>query len=72
MTAIDEILELPRKEKLKVMDLLWADLTRSTDDVESPSWHADVLDATAKRVADDSESPIDFSIAKDILRNERP
>ena len=30
-------------EKLQVMEVLWEDISRSPDQMESPAWHADVL-----------------------------
>ncbi len=71
MVTADEIRELPKEEKLRIMELLWTDLTGASDEIESPSWHREVLSDTAKRVSEGSEIPIDFSTAKDILRSER-
>jgi hypothetical protein len=36
-----EIQQMPRSEKLKLMETLWADLSRDEAEVESPAWHAD-------------------------------
>jgi len=71
MITADDILELPKSEKLRLMELLWSDLTGSSDEIESPSWHGAVLFETAKRVSEGTETPIDFSTAKEILRSER-
>ncbi len=30
-------------EKLRAMEMLWADLSRDEVQIESPSWHGDVL-----------------------------
>jgi hypothetical protein len=46
-----EIQQMPRSEKLKLMETLWADLSRDEAEVESPAWHADALRETAERVA---------------------
>jgi len=54
-----------------MMELLWADLTSSPDEVDSPSWHKTELEATASRVANGEEVPVDFTDAKMILRRER-
>jgi hypothetical protein len=40
MSAL-EIQQLPRQEKLKLMELLWAELSRDEAELESPMWHAD-------------------------------
>ena len=71
MVTAEEIRELPKEEKLRMMELLWSDLTASSDDVASPSWHEAELEGTAKRFAAGQEKPIDFTEAKAILRSER-
>ncbi len=71
MITEDEIRELPKLEKLRLMEFLWSDLSANNGDIDSPSWHGDVLRETAKRVQGGTEIPIDFSSAKEILRSER-
>ncbi|MAS94445.1 MAG: acyl-protein synthetase [Verrucomicrobiales bacterium] len=71
MVTVDEILALPKDERLRIMELLWSGLTESDESIDSPSWHDEVLSETAKRVAEGTETPIDFSAAKEILRSER-
>jgi len=71
MITADEILELPKGEKLRIMEILWSNLTNSSDEIGSPSWHGDALSETAKRVSEGDETPIDFSTAKEMLRGER-
>lgn len=53
------------------MELLWSDLAGSSEEIESRSWHGDVLSETARRVSEGTEILIDFSTAKEILRSER-
>lgn len=55
-------------EKLRVMEALWADLSRHETGFESPAWHADVLRETERRVATGEEKPIDWDAAKKELR----
>ena len=50
MSAL-EIQQLPRQEKLKLMEMLWADLSRDEAELESPAWQADALRETAERRA---------------------
>ena len=71
MVTAEEIRELPKEEKLRMMELLWADLTGAGDEIESPSWHCEVLSETARRYSEGGEIPVDFSTAKEILRSER-
>lgn len=38
-------------EKLQLMEMLWADLSRNADTLESPEWHGDVLEERERRLA---------------------
>ena len=67
MSAL-EIQQLPRQEKLRLMEALWADLSRDEAEVESPAWHADALRETAERVARGEEKVLDWEQAKTKLR----
>jgi hypothetical protein len=67
MSAL-EIQQLPREEKLRLMEALWADLSRDEAEVESPAWHADALRETAERVARGEEKVLDWEQAKTKLR----
>jgi hypothetical protein len=67
MSAL-EIQQLPRQEKLRLMEALWADLSRDEAEVESPAWHADALRETAERVARREEKVLDWERAKAELR----
>ena len=71
MSAL-EIQQMPRREKLKLMETLWADLSRDDAEVESPAWHADALRETSKRVERGEEKILDWEQAKAALRKSRP
>lgn len=45
--SIAELRSLPRAEKLKIIEALWADLAADPDALESPAWHAAELASTA-------------------------
>jgi len=66
-----EIQQLPRQEKIKLMELLWADLSRDEAAMESPAWHADALRETAERRAHGDETLLDWEQAKEKLRSAR-
>jgi len=70
MSAL-EIQQLPRQEKLKLMEMLWADLSRDESELESPAWHADALRETAERRARGEEAVLDWEQAKAKLRSGR-
>ena len=67
MSAL-EIQQLPRQEKLKLMEILWAELSRDEAELESPAWHADALRATAERRARGEETLPDWEQARAKLR----
>jgi hypothetical protein len=67
MSAL-EIQQMPRREKLRLMEALWADLSRDETEVESPAWHADALRETADRVARGEEKILNWEQAKAKLR----
>ena len=70
MSAL-EIRQMPRQEKLKLMETLWADLSRDEAELESPAWHADALQETAERRARGEEAVLDWDQAKAKLRSGR-
>jgi len=70
MSAI-EIQQLPRQEKLKLMEMLWVELSRDEAELESPPWHADDLRETAERRARGEETLLDWELAKEKLRSGR-
>ena len=71
MVTADDILQLPKDEKLRIMELIWTDLASREEEVDSPAWHEAALRETAERVASGGEAPINWSEAKDQLRAER-
>ncbi|NJL70634.1 MAG: addiction module protein [Candidatus Competibacteraceae bacterium] len=70
MTVQEQISQLPRDEKLRLLESLWCDLRHPDSDFESPSWHERALQETEKRLADGNEEIMDWEIAKKRLRNE--
>jgi hypothetical protein len=63
-----EIQQMPRQEKLKLMEALWADLSRDEAELESPAWHADALRETSERRTRGEETTLDWKSAKAKLR----
>ena len=43
INTVLDIGRLTQTEKLRAMEELWEDLTRSEDEYPSPDWHGDVL-----------------------------
>lgn len=67
--TIQAVEQLPRSEKLKLMEALWEDLSRPDNEFESPTWHAEELAATERRLAEGKEQILDWEAAKQELRS---
>jgi hypothetical protein len=66
--SIESLRQLPRSEKLKLMETLWEELSRPDGEFESPAWHAKELAATEQRLAEGKEQLLDWETAKVFLR----
>jgi len=66
--TIEAVRKLPRVEKLRLMETLWEELSRSESELESPAWHAEELAKTEKRLAEGKEQILDWQDAKKKLR----
>jgi len=67
--TIDTVHQMPRSEKLKLMETLWEELSRSDAGFESPAWHAKELAETEQRLAEGKEQVMDWEKAKKALRS---
>ncbi|MDH5563484.1 MAG: addiction module protein [Nitrospirota bacterium] len=56
-------------EKLALMELLWDDLPRTPDAVESPAWHKTTLDERQQRLNEGKTRFSDWETAKANIRN---
>jgi hypothetical protein len=61
--------QMTTAEELRVMETLWADLSRNEREIESPAWHEQVLREREQRVRSGQESFIDWETAKQQLRD---
>jgi len=61
--------QMTTAEKLRVMEALWADLSRNEQEIESPAWHQQVLREREERVRSGQEGFIDWQTAKQQLRD---
>lgn len=59
---------LTRTEKLRMIEQLWEELSRSPEEVESPVWHADALRESEQAVANGDAAFEDWNQAKERLR----
>ena len=67
-TLEEEILKLPKLQKINIMEKIWADLSQNDDQFEPPTWHSDELEETERRVEEGKEHFEDWSEAKRRLR----
>lgn len=56
-------------EKLRLMEALWADLSRNEQNIESPAWHGQVLEEREQRLRSGEARFIDWETAKQHLRD---
>ena len=61
--------QMTTADKLRVMEELWADLTRNEEEFESPAWHLEVLQEREERLKAGEEIPIDWETTKKELRD---
>ncbi len=54
--SIAEIKLMSRDEQLLAMELLWDELSREDQEIESPAWHKDVLAERQSIIAEESAS----------------
>lgn len=66
--TIEAVRKLPRREKLRLMETLWEELSRPDASFKSPAWHAKELAETERRFARGEEPVMDWEAAKKKLR----
>jgi putative addiction module component (TIGR02574 family) len=68
MNTVLDIGRLSHTEKLRAMEELWDDLSRSQDEYPSPGWHGEVLRAREEALAAGRDAFVPWEEAKAILR----
>ena len=70
MTTLEmnNVLNMPRREKLQMMEALWENLSRAEPEQETPDWHRQALRETEQRMASGREDGMDWTDAKQQLR----
>jgi hypothetical protein len=68
MISTLQISQMSREEKLRVLEAIWTELSKDDAQVESPSWHEDLLKETEARVAAGQERTVEWQTAKQELR----
>lgn len=65
---ITELRNLPRDEKLRIIETLWSDLAADEESVTSPAWHEEALQKIDTEFAAGRLEVIDWEVAKKELR----
>ncbi len=60
--------DMTLQEKLDAMELLWEDLVRTPEAIESPPWHKEVLDERLRKLKEGKTQFVDWETAKEALR----
>jgi hypothetical protein len=64
--------EMTVAEKLAAMELLWDDLSRTPEVIESPEWHKTILEDRRRRIVEGEAQFVDWEKAKaEILKRSR-
>jgi hypothetical protein len=56
------------EDKLQAIEVIWADLAGTPENIPSPSWHADVLRVREKRISEGTANFLDIAEAKKAVR----
>lgn len=59
---------LSKEDKLRIMEAIWEDLSKESDEIESPQWHQKALHDTEKKLNSGAETVVDWQTAKNDLR----
>lgn len=66
--SIAELRKLPNDEKLKIIEMLWSDLSAADEAFSSPAWHAEELSKTEADFAAGRIEVVEWEEAKRELR----
>ena len=64
MIALEQIHQLPLREKLLVMEAIWDDISGEEKNLEVPQWHKEVLDERERLLAEGKAQFVDWEDAK--------
>lgn len=68
MIAKEDIRKLPMKEKLALLETVWAEISPEPDEVEVPQWHKDLLDERELALREGRTEVLDWEDAKRQIR----
>jgi len=56
--------EMSVREKLDVLELIWADLAKREQAIDSPEWHGPILRAREQAILDGTDEFVDLETAR--------
>lgn len=56
-------------EKILTMEAIWDDLCRTADSIQSPDWHESVLTERDNKIVNGEDEFVDWTRAKQIIRD---
>ena len=59
---------MTQAEKLQLMEVLWDDLTRDEETLESPAWHREELRERDRRLETGEDQLLDWEEVKTLIR----
>ena len=65
------IQQMSLEDKLRAMEELWESLSGEGTQLTSPAWHGDALREAEQRYEAGQEQPVDWTVAKQELRDRR-
>jgi len=65
--SITEVAKLPLREKLQIMEAIWADLSAQVERFEIPNEHQELLDSRRTRVANGESTFHDWDAVKHMI-----
>ncbi len=63
MIAVQEIRELPFREKLALLETVWSEVSAEPDKIEVPQWHRELLDERERALDSGSERVFEWDEA---------
>ncbi|MDQ3020377.1 MAG: addiction module protein [Bacteroidota bacterium] len=64
---LNEILSLPKDEKLELIEVLWNSLNEGIKDSEIPEWHKEVLEERLKKIENGEMEFVSWEKVKEML-----
>ncbi|MEM9400778.1 MAG: addiction module protein [Verrucomicrobiota bacterium] len=69
MKAVLDFGHMSKLEKVQAMEALWNDLSDHEEELESPDWHATVLEQREKDLQEGKDEFIPLEKAQEVLRS---